>query len=117
MLSVVMETVGTVGMAAIVSMTSSWKFTLGYLAVVPVLVVTHALRLKTFHSRTKEEQKTLDESGQVRIYQVFKEQYVLYTIWDLASPMGCKPTGAALCFVKICQKPDVTKETMFVRWK
>ena len=75
MLSVVMETLGTVGTAAVISVISSWKFTLGYLAVVPVLVVTHALRLKTFRSRTKEEQKALEEAGQVRIYQVFKEQY------------------------------------------
>ena len=86
MLSVVMEILGAVGTAAVVSVTSSWKFTLGYLAVVPVLVVTHALRLKTFRSRTKEEQKALGEAGQVRIYQVFEEQCVLYTIWDPRFP-------------------------------
>ena len=80
MLSVVMETVGTVGTAAVVSMTSSWKFTLGYLAVVPVLVVTHALRLKTFRSRTKDEQKALEEADQVRIYEIFEELYVFYCV-------------------------------------
>ena len=67
MLCFIMVIIGSVGTSLTISFTSSWKFSLGYIGFIPIVIALNLLKMNTLETANKKDQKSAEVAGKVRV--------------------------------------------------
>ena len=73
MLSLYMLFVGSLATTLIICFVCSWKFSVGFIAFIPIVAVLNILKIRMYQTTTKEEQESLEWAGKVCHISIFKD--------------------------------------------
>ena len=73
MLSLVLLLFGSMASTLMISFVSSWKFSLGFLAFLPIVAVLNVSKIRMYRTTTIEEQESLEWAGKVCLSAVTVE--------------------------------------------